>query len=104
MEKTAIEVSNPSGSALVSDVLRDFKGMLRTQASAVLREESSPSSNTKGEIITAIAVGLVTSAIYDLLKAAVMRMRRRPDFDDAAIVLIDGHEITLGALAEVDKK
>lgn len=100
MSNDVVELGNPSGSELVSDLLSDCKSIARAQGGSVVREDSSSPPGKKGEIITAILIGLATSAIYDLLKMAVKRMRNRPDFDGTATVTVDGREVTLQVLVD----
>lgn len=102
MATEQVEVANPSGSEFVSDLLRDLANGVRAEGGTVDREERGTSPGKKGEIITAILVGLATSALYDLLKAALKRMRSRPDFEGSTVIRVDGREVKLQVLVDDD--
>lgn len=57
--------------------------------------------NAKGEIITAIVVGLATNLIYDYLKSILKMDKQREDYNVNITIKIEGKEYSL---EEIEKK
>ncbi|MGF9970180.1 hypothetical protein FB592_0970 [Bacillus sp. SJZ110] len=91
-EKVLIE--NVQDNEFVSDLLKGLEQALRSETNSIeLQKKVQP--NAKGEIITAIAIGLVTNLIYDALKSIIKMYKNREDYEASNKIKINGKEYSL---------
>jgi hypothetical protein len=94
----SMEIANPEASVFVSDVLRTLEEADRGSGHTPTVEYAE--SAAKGGVISSIIVGVATSALYDLIRAAITRMRERADYDPDAKIAIGGKTTTIGELEQ----
>lgn len=83
------ELSNPENSALASDALQ-LVAQLVGERDSDMEVKRAKSEGQKGDIILQLILGVSSAAVYDLLKAVVLRFARREDYDRETYVIIDG--------------
>ena len=91
VEKVLIE--NVQENEFVSDLLKGLEQALRSETSSI--EVQKIQENAKGEIITAIVVGLATNLIYDYLKSILKMDKQREDYNVNITIKIEGKEYSL---------
>ncbi|AFQ29340.1 hypothetical protein P4493_18625 [Bacillus thuringiensis] len=98
VEKVLIE--NVQENEFVSDLLKGLEQALRSETSSI-EVQKKIQENAKGEIITAIVVGLATNLIYDYLKSILKMDKQREDYNVNITIKIEGKEYSL---EEIEKK
>lgn len=94
-----ISIENVQDNEFVSDLLKGLEQALRSETNSIeLQKKIQP--NAKGEIVTAIVIGLATNLIYDALKSIIKMYKSREDYDSNKKIKIDGKE---HSLEEIEK-
>ena len=98
VEKVLIE--NVQENEFVSDLLKGLEQALRSETSSI--EVQKIQENAKGEIITAIVVGLATNLIYDYLKSILKMDKQREDYNVNITIKIEGKEYSLEEIEKIE--
>lgn len=94
-----VEISNPEGSLLVSDLLSGVAELARARGVPVSETTRTTGSDYKtAEMLATIALGVASSAAYDMLKAVVARFAKRKDYDEHAHVVVNNVTVEIQQL------
>ena len=97
-----VEISNPDGSFLVSDLLADVAQLAHARGVPVSRTGTTTSDHKFAEVLVAIALGVTSSAAYDMLKFVVTRFAKRKDYDEHARVIVNNISVEIGQFLSAD--
>lgn len=95
-------ISNPSRDPFASDVLKAVADQAERDSGVASERVTSADVGTKGLIIEAIGVGILSNAAWDMLKLAVRRLRHRSDYRPDVTVSVNGTEVELRFLEDPD--
>lgn len=91
-------IKNIDNNEILSDLLSHMaKIVVRENDDKILKITSFRVKGAKnaGDIISEIAIGLSTSAIYDLIKFCISKVNSRPEYDDSLVLRMDDINIKL---------
>ena len=95
VDRQDCRVSNPTDNLLISDVLKLLVEMSVNQNSTSSVIGKKEIAGSKGEIVTAIILGMASSAVYDFIKTILKRLINRKDYDPALMITINNVVVTL---------
>jgi len=99
-----VEISNPDGSFLVSDLLSELAQLARARGVPVSRTGTTTSDHKAVEVLIVIALGVASSAAYDMLKSVVTRFAKRKDYDEHARIVVNNVSVEIGQLLSADEQ
>jgi hypothetical protein len=94
-----VKIGNPADSPLVSDILRETENLAR-RTGASTDAVTATALGQKGDLVTALEIGVASSAAYDFLKAVVMRFVGRRDYDPKIEIVVNDITVQLGELSQ----
>jgi hypothetical protein len=92
-----VKLSNIENNVLVSDILRDLSLILKDKGDEI-KIEKAQVEGAKGEILTAILVGITVNALTDLVKFLIKKYSNREDFNSSTKIKINNTIINIGEI------
>lgn len=99
MAELAVKIGNPMDSPLVSDILRETQNLAR-RSGVSAEAVTAAVPGHKADLVTALEIGVASSAAYDFLKAVVLRFAGRRDYDPKIEIVVNNVTVQLAELDE----